>query len=301
MSFWDESFFNYSVPDLNEEPPVEYSYDIIDLNAERNADVGFDSQASYGSCMTIANKVTRRRVMKKIRRLQTLTGKPKRTRRAVLASTARLVHSKEEDDLWLGVLGDCGEAERARAILGEDTPWTRLFDLAELPTYRLLTVEFLSTFRYRAHQTAVRVEEDAELPPDIEFSLSGQHFEISIKQFAVHLGIYCEPNTVSDDFAHGLTQGEDGVMRAWWAQISDTPFTGHRVRATMIRDPLIRYIHRCIVTTISGRGQSQEWVTTTDLFYQNSLIAGRPSNLARCFRIVLRLLLPSTGARYTLG
>ncbi|KAD4888184.1 hypothetical protein E3N88_20257 [Mikania micrantha] len=30
------------------EPPVEYSYDTIDLNAEPNADVGFDSQASYG-------------------------------------------------------------------------------------------------------------------------------------------------------------------------------------------------------------------------------------------------------------
>ncbi|KAL8226820.1 hypothetical protein R6Q57_016652 [Mikania cordata] len=74
-------------------------------------------------------------------------------------------------------------------------------------------------------------------------------------------------------------------MRAWWAQISDTPFTGHRVRVTMIRDPLIRYIHRCIVTTITGRGQSQEWVTTTYLFYLHSLIARRPCNLARCFAL----------------
>ncbi|KAL8211388.1 hypothetical protein R6Q57_005825 [Mikania cordata] len=184
-----------------------------------------------------------------------------------------------------GVLGDCGEAERARAILGDDTPWTRFFDLAKLPTYRLLTMEFLSTFRYRAHQAAVRVEKDAELPPDIEFSLDGQLFEMYIERFAVHLGIYYEPETVSDDFAHGLTQEEDGVMRAWWAQISDTPFTCHRVPATMIRDPLIRYIHRCIVTTISGRGQSQEWVTMTDLFYLHSLIAGRPCNLVRCFAL----------------
>ncbi|KAL8225026.1 hypothetical protein R6Q57_017583 [Mikania cordata] len=143
-----------------------------------------------------------------------------------------------------GVLGDCGEAQRARAILGEDTPWTRLFDLAELPSYRLISVEFLSTCRYRAHLAAVRVDEDAELPPDIEFSLCGQHFEMSIERFAVYLGIYYEPETVTDGFAQGLTQGEEGEMRAWWAQISDTPFTGHRVPATMIRDPLIRYIHR---------------------------------------------------------
>ncbi|KAD1755266.1 hypothetical protein E3N88_42341 [Mikania micrantha] len=42
-----KSFFNDYVPDLNEKPPVEYSYDKIDLNAEPNADVGFDSQALY--------------------------------------------------------------------------------------------------------------------------------------------------------------------------------------------------------------------------------------------------------------
>ncbi|KAL8192107.1 hypothetical protein R6Q57_028056 [Mikania cordata] len=122
-----------------------------------------------------------------------------------------------------GVLGDCGEAERARAILGEDTLWTRLFDLAELPSYRLITMDFLSTFRYMAHQAAVRVDEDAELPPDIEFSLYGQHFEMSIERFVVYLGIYYEPETVTDGFAQGLTQGEEGVMRAWWAQISDAP------------------------------------------------------------------------------
>ncbi|KAL8257275.1 hypothetical protein R6Q59_029316 [Mikania micrantha] len=180
-----------------------------------------------------------------------------------------------------GVLADAGQAERARAILGEDTPWTRLFDIVELPTYWLITVKFLSTFRYRAHQGAVREQKDEELPRDIEFSLCGQHMELSIERFAVHLGIYYEPETVCDAFTQGLTQGEDGVMRAWWAQISDTSFTGHRLRATTIRDPLIRYIHRCIVTTISGHEQSQEWVTTIDLFYLHSLMTGRPCNLAR--------------------
>ncbi|KAL8258524.1 hypothetical protein R6Q59_026477 [Mikania micrantha] len=174
-----------------------------------------------------------------------------------------------------GLLADAGEAVRARAILGEDTPWTRLFDLADLPTYRLITVEFLSTFRYRAHQPAVREEEDEELP-DIEFSLGGQHHAMSIERFAVQLGLYYEPETVREEFIQGLTQGEEGVMRAWWAQISDTPFTGHRLRATTIRDPLIRYIHRCIVTTISGRGRT-------------------------VFCVVLRLLLPPTGARYIVG
>ncbi|KAD4179954.1 hypothetical protein E3N88_28545 [Mikania micrantha] len=39
------------------------------------------------------------------------------------------------------------------------------------------------------------------------------------------------------------------------------------------------------MTTISGRGHSQKWVTTTNLFYLHSLMTGRPCNLAWCFAL----------------
>ncbi|KAL8233290.1 hypothetical protein R6Q57_003068 [Mikania cordata] len=94
------------------------------------------------------------------------------------------------------VLSSVDQVDRARTILGEDTPSTRLFNTTDLPTYRLIPVEFLSTFHYRAHQAVVT---------------------------------------------------------------------------------------ECIVTTISGRGQSQEWVTMTKLFYLHSLMTGRPCNLAQYF------------------
>ncbi|KAL8211220.1 hypothetical protein R6Q57_005657, partial [Mikania cordata] len=94
---------------------------------------------------------------------------------------------------------------------------------------------------------------------------------------------YYEPEMVTDAFVQGRTQGEDGVMRAWWPQISIAPFRSHLVRVSTIWDPLIRYIHQCIVTTISARGLSQEWVTTSDLFYLHSLMTGMSCNLARCF------------------
>ncbi|KAD4888296.1 hypothetical protein E3N88_20369 [Mikania micrantha] len=120
-----------------------------------------------------------------------------------------------------GLLADAGEAVRARAILGEDTSWTRLFDLADLLTYRLITVEFLSTFRYIAHQPAVREEEDEELP-DIEFSLGGQHHAMSIERFAVQLGLYYESETVREDFIQGLTQGEEGLSWRLIAKIDSS-------------------------------------------------------------------------------
>ncbi|KAD3338484.1 hypothetical protein E3N88_34005 [Mikania micrantha] len=180
-----------------------------------------------------------------------------------------------------GLLADAGEAVRARAILGEDTPWTRLFDLADLPTYRLITVEFLSTFRYRAHQAAVREADDEELPPDIEFSLCGQHFEMSIERFAVYLGIYYEPETVRDDFAQAPTQGEEGVMRAWWSQPHRSSTSPHRLPRTSSSSSVIDFftnksnsspwiysIYRCnnykLSTTADHRSQPPALTNTVD-------------------------------------
>ncbi|KAL8254691.1 hypothetical protein R6Q59_032912 [Mikania micrantha] len=62
-----------------------------------------------------------------------------------------------------GGLADAGQANRAFAILGEDTP---------------------------AHQAAVPEQEDEELSPDIEFSLCGQHHQMTIERFAMVLGLY---------------------------------------------------------------------------------------------------------------
>ncbi|KAD2804929.1 hypothetical protein E3N88_38306 [Mikania micrantha] len=66
MSFWDGSFFNSSVPDLNEEPPVEYSYGTIDLNAEPNefmseeALVGWVKSRAVDNCYIVVKRRTKK-------------------------------------------------------------------------------------------------------------------------------------------------------------------------------------------------------------------------------------------------
>ncbi|KAL8230829.1 hypothetical protein R6Q57_000607 [Mikania cordata] len=47
------------------------------------------------------------------------------------------------------LLTQLGERERMTAIIGEDRPWTRLFEMFYAPQYRLITVEFFSTFIFR--------------------------------------------------------------------------------------------------------------------------------------------------------
>ncbi|KAD3066562.1 hypothetical protein E3N88_34442 [Mikania micrantha] len=94
---------------------------------------------------------------------------------------------------WLQFAPGTTTSIRCRRILRMSvaTPrcidWGVPADAADLPTYRLITVEYLSTFRYRAHQVAVPKQEDEELPPDIEFSLCGKQMEMTIERFAVLL------------------------------------------------------------------------------------------------------------------
>ncbi|KAL8217883.1 hypothetical protein R6Q57_021256 [Mikania cordata] len=44
---------------------------------------------------------------------------------------------------------ELGQLERVTTIIGEDTPWSRLFEMTFAPQYRLITMEFLSTFVFR--------------------------------------------------------------------------------------------------------------------------------------------------------
>ncbi|KAL8214212.1 hypothetical protein R6Q57_003661 [Mikania cordata] len=140
------------------------------------------------------------------------------------------------------MLGEAGHLDPARTILGEDTTWTRFFDTADLPTYRIVTVEFISTFRYRAPLAGVVEEEDVELQSDIQFSICSHYFQMSIECFAVLLGIYHRLKTVTEDFTQSLTLGEDGVMRAWWpislpCRFSSTKFVLPRLETFLLGTP----------------------------------------------------------------
>ncbi|KAL8210114.1 hypothetical protein R6Q57_006846 [Mikania cordata] len=144
------------------------------------------------------------------------------------------------------------------------------FEAGSATTMRLITVEFLSTFRYRAHQAAVRVDEDAELPPDIEFSLCGQHFEMGRRgdeglvgpglRYAVH-----RPPGPGDDDQGSSDQIHPPVHRD--DHLRSRPVAG------------VGDYDRSILSALTPRKQAVQPVTV--------------------FRLVLRLLLPPSGAWYT--
>ncbi|KAD3337898.1 hypothetical protein E3N88_33419 [Mikania micrantha] len=127
------------------------------------------------------------------------------------------------------------------------------------PQYRIITVEFLSTFRY--------MPQAPDFQPQPEFG--------SV------LGLYTEEETHMPIYTTAIHTAEDAVFSAWWPRIGDDAFV-RSAWVTRIRDPLIRYLHRCIASSVTGRGMSQEWCTSQDLFFLYCTLSGRPCNLARC-------------------
>ncbi|KAL8195840.1 hypothetical protein R6Q57_025593 [Mikania cordata] len=165
-------------------------------------------------------------------------------------------------------------------IISQDTPWSRLFEMTYAPQYRLIIVEFLSTFIYMPHGPDFQAQPGPQ-QAEISFSLCGFHYHLSLAEFASVLGLYTEEETHMPIYTTTIHTADDAVVSAWWPRIGYEPFV-RSARVTRIRDPLIRYLHRCIVSSVTGRGMSQEWCTSHDLFFLDCLLSGRPCNLARC-------------------
>ncbi|KAL8215809.1 hypothetical protein R6Q57_022646 [Mikania cordata] len=152
------------------------------------------------------------------------------------------------------LLAELGQLERITAIIGEDTPWPRG------PDYQ---------------------PQAGPQQSKISFRLCEFAYDLSLAEFGSALGLYTEQELEMPIYTTAIHTADDAVVNAWWPRIGDVPFV-RVARVTRIRDPLIRYLHRCIASSVTGRGMSQEWCTSQDLFFLYCLLSGRQCNLARC-------------------
>ena len=103
------------------------------------------------------------------------------------------------------LLEELGEAERARDIIGVDTPWTWLFAQNAEASYRELTIEFLSTFTL-AQPPEGYVEDPAAPFRSVRFRLAGQLYVMTMEEFAVHSGLYTVPELQTDLYTEGVVE-----------------------------------------------------------------------------------------------
>ncbi|KAL8215778.1 hypothetical protein R6Q57_022615 [Mikania cordata] len=136
------------------------------------------------------------------------------------------------------LLTQLGEQQRMVAIIGEDTPLSRLFYMTYAPQYRLLTVEFLSTLVYRPQAPDFQPEPQ---PADISFRLCGDSYDLSLREFAMVTGLYTEVQTHMSIYTTTIHTADDAVVNAWWPWIGDELFV-RSARVSRIHDPLIRLI-----------------------------------------------------------
>ncbi|KAL8232852.1 hypothetical protein R6Q57_002630 [Mikania cordata] len=92
------------------------------------------------------------------------------------------------------LLAELGQLERMTAIIGQDTPWSCLFEMTYAPQYRLITVEFLSTFVFRPHGPDFQPQAGPH-QSEISFRLCGAPYHLSLAEFGSVLGLNTEEET----------------------------------------------------------------------------------------------------------
>ncbi|KAL8200559.1 hypothetical protein R6Q57_011898 [Mikania cordata] len=135
------------------------------------------------------------------------------------------------------LLAELGQLERMTTIIGEDTPWSRLFEMTFAPQYRLITVEFLSTFVFTPR--AADQAQPNQQQPEVSFRLCGDAYTMSLAEFGHALGLYTQEELQMPIYTSAIHTADDAVVSAWWPRIGDEPFV-RAARVTRIRDPLIR-------------------------------------------------------------
>ncbi|KAL8217550.1 hypothetical protein R6Q57_020923 [Mikania cordata] len=120
------------------------------------------------------------------------------------------------------LLAELGQLERMTTIIGEDTPWSRLFEMTFAPQYRLITMEFLSTFVFTP-RAADQAQADQQ-QPEVSFRLCGLAYTMYLAEFGNALGLYTEEELQMPIYTSAIHTADDAVVSAWWPRIGDEPF-----------------------------------------------------------------------------
>ncbi|KAM0055397.1 hypothetical protein Hdeb2414_s0006g00205591 [Helianthus debilis subsp. tardiflorus] len=196
----------------------------------------------------------------------------------------RRMHVGSHASIDWDAMEEIAETPRVRRFIPIDSPWHRLFDLAHTPTYRELLVEFISSFTFHPPGEPVPIPyPGAPHPPEVSFRLAGVQRSMTLAEFAVRCGLYMQEEIETEIYTAGLVVVEKPTLVGFWQVIAGENHWEHeksKGRVSFVRDPLYRYLHHLLATSISACGYSREWCTTTDLFFLYCLLYRRPCALA---------------------
>ncbi|XP_043817312.1 uncharacterized protein LOC122724981 [Manihot esculenta] len=133
--------------------------------------------------------------------------------------------------------------------------WNRFFYL-HLPSFTELTQEFYTTFYFDKHAMHNLYTHDV-----IGFRLLGQRFRLSMHEFGVAMGSECLGSTW--DFPTDFNPSNA------YLELCDNPpdsYLPTRSKDLYLRNPSLKYLHRLLAYTFSGRKDAPNILTKTELY-----------------------------------
>ncbi|KAK1441601.1 hypothetical protein QVD17_07617 [Tagetes erecta] len=112
------------------------------------------------------------------------------------------------------LLNELHEGDRCQEIIGFNTPWSRLFDIATRPSYCELTVEFLSSFVFNRPPRDY-VEDPAQPFREITFRLCGVYRSMTLREFACRSGLYMEEELDTPLYTEGIRTLPRETLEVW--------------------------------------------------------------------------------------
>jgi hypothetical protein len=166
-----------------------------------------------------------------------------------------------------------GISESVRFLVNQ-LGWDR-FIFSNPPTYRNLTLEFLSAFRYERNRG------NPSHGGLVSFRLFGKTYRLTTREIADYLGVPCGPDAFTEVQDDTFMESE---LKRYWGSISGNPNSSPDDRfSTEIHNPAIRYLHMIIAYTFLGKPVNDQSVTREELFIMFCGSQNRPINAAAFF------------------
>ncbi|MFS7934911.1 hypothetical protein Hanom_Chr05g00397221 [Helianthus anomalus] len=104
-----------------------------------------------------------------------------------------------------------------------------------------------------------------------------------LAEFAFHSGLYLQEEIAMDVYTNGLVVVDRSTLLGFWQVVAGAGTWEHnkaKGRISHVDDPLYRYLHRIVSTSIKARDHIREWFMTTEVFLFYCLLYRRSCALA---------------------
>ena len=157
----------------------------------------------------------------------------------------------------------------------ENIGWKPFFDIF-YPAYTPLCHEFYATFEFNKPEPLT-----LNSPGVVKFRLMKKEFSFSLTQFNIALGFITEEYSHTDEYLASTCEFSPNFHSFYaYCELSTCKtYNPKTSKACFLRDAALKYLHRILVYTFSGRHAGSTTVNETELYFLWSMKNGIKVNL----------------------